>query len=429
MTRSIADAVAELKASICQTLDPDEIQRACIEVGHIWRDRLFDPVTTIWLFTLQIVHCNTACTHVVRLLPGFPGTDSGYCQARSRIPRAVFRRLFELATQRLLEAIDRALDRWHGHRVFFVDGSSCSMPDTPELQSAFGQPTGQQPGCGFPIANIVGLFHRSGLLVEMLVNPLYTHEARVAHQLLGHLRRGDLLVGDRAFASYVILAMLVDRGAHAVMREHQRRATDFRFGRRIARNDRIIERARPLKCPRWLDAAEFERLPDRLRLRQVRYSITQNGYRTQKVVLVTTLLDSVEYSVDELAALYGERWEAETCFRHLKQTLRMDVLRCKTADGVRKELWLYGITYNLVRTIMVQAGLQQGVPPDRISLIDVVRCLALGQIDIDSLPRFVVRAYRPGRHQPRAVKRRPKQYARLNHPRPQMRKAMAAWTL
>lgn len=429
MTRSIADAVAELKAGIAQILDPDEIQRACFEVGYAWRERIFDPVTTIWLFTLQVIHCNTACTHVVRLLPGVRGTDSGYCQARARIPLAVFRRLFERTSRRLLGAVDQALERWHGHRVFFIDGSSCSMPDTLELQAAFGQPAGQTPGCGFPVANIVGLFHRSGLLVDMLVHPLYTHEARVACQLFRHLRRGDVLVGDRGFSSYVILARLLSRGAHAVMREHQARATDFRVGRRIARDDRIIERPKPPQRPHWLDAAEFARLPDRLRLRQVRYSIARDGYRTRTVVLVTTLLDPDAYPLDDLAALYGERWEAETCFRHLKQTLRMDVLRCKTVEGVQKELWQYGITYNLVRAIMVQGGLQQGVPPDRISLIDVVRYLALGRTNLDALPRFVVRAYRPGRPQPRAVKRRPKSYSLLTHPRSKMRKAMAAWAL
>ncbi len=427
MTRSIADAVAELKSSISRALRPDEICRACTDVGHSWRSRTFDPVVTIWLFTLQVIHGNTACTHVVRLLPGIFGTDTAYCQARSRIPLAAFHRLLGIATRRFLASIDHALDRWHGHRVFLIDGSTASMPDEPELQSAFGQPKGQQPGCGFPVANVLGLFHRSGLLVQLLVNPLYRHEARVAPGVFGHLKRGDVLVGDRAFSTYVLIAMLVDRGAHAVMRENQRRPTDFRSGKRIDHDDRIIRRKKPAQCPAWMDPAEFDQLPDALTLRQVRYSVAQRGYRTHKVVLVTTLLDAERYPVRELAAIYGERWEVETCFRHLKQTLKMDVLRCKTEVGVRKELAVYGLAYNLVRTIMVLAGHHQRVPPDRISLIDVVRCLTLGLIRLDALPRFVVRPYRPGRHQPRAVKRRPKQYPRLTHPRSEMGKAMASW--
>lgn len=427
MTSSIADAVAELNSGIRDALDPQTIHQACAGAGHTWRDRVLDPVTTIWLFALQIIRGNTACQHVVRLLPNVRASDSAYCQARSRLPLAAFDALFAAVTRRLLRGIDHALERWHGRRVFFIDGSSCSMPDTPALQSAFGQPRGQRPGCGFPVANLVGLFQRRGLLVDLLVNPLYTHEARIAHHLFDRLRRGDVLVGDRAFATYTIIATLARRGVEAVMREHQRRPVDFRRGRRIARDDRIIERTRPRRCPAWMDPADFDRLPERLALRQVRYAVAANGYRTQQVVLITTLRDADRYPLDDLASLYGERWEAETCLRHLKQTLGMDVLRCRTEEGVRKELCMYGVAYNLVRAIMVRAGIAQGVPPDRISLIDVVRCLVLGRVRLDALPRFVVNPRRPGRHQPRAVKRRPKEYPRLTHPRPAMRKAMQSW--
>ncbi len=430
MTRNIAEAVAELKSSIRESLDPQTIENACERAGHTWRDRVLGPVTTIWMFALQIVHANTACKHVVRLMPEVSATDSAYCQARRRIPLAAFQALFKLVTRRLVRSIDGALERWHGHRVFFIDGSSCSMPDTPSLQATFGQPTGQKKGCGFPTATIVALFHgRSGLLIDMLIEPLCCHEASLAPRLFKWLRRTDVLVGDRAFASYVALAMLCKRGAEAVMRQHQHRPVDFRRGQRIAQEDQVIELTKPSKAPHWMDPGEFEQLPDRLTVRQIRYRIMAKGYRTQSVVVVTTLLDGKEYPLDELATLYGERWEVETSFRHLKQTLRMDVLRCQTPDGVCKELYIYGVVYNLVRTIMVKAGLLQGVPPERISFIDVVRCLAIGSLDLDSLPRFVVNPHRPGRHQPRAVKRRPKQYPRLTHPRSQMRKAMTSWKL
>lgn len=429
MTRSITHAVAELKSGIRESLSPRTIQDACLQAGHTWRVRVLDPVTTIWMFALQVVHGNTACNHVVRLMPGVTATDSAYCQARQRIPLAAFQALFKLVTRRLIRSIDGALDRWHGHRVFMIDGSSCSMPDTPSLQAAFGQPTGQKKGCGFPIATIVALFHRSGLLVDMLIEPLYSSEARLAPRLFKWLRRNDLLVGDRAFASYVILATLGERGVEAVMRQHQRRPVDFRRGQRIAQHDQIIELTRPLRVPHWMDPREFAQLPDRLKVRQIRYRIMAKGYRTQSVVVVTTLLDGEKYPLDELATLYGERWEVETSFRHLKQTLRMDVLRCQTRDGVCKEIYIYGVVYNMVRTIMVKAGILQGVPPERISFIDVVRCLGIASLDLDSVPRFVMNPHRPGRHQPRAVKRRPKQYARLTHPRSKMSKVMREWTL
>ena len=428
MTRSITAAVEELKSSLRFSLSPDLITRACVEAGHRWRDRKLDPVTTIWMFTLQVVHQNTACQHAVRLLTGVTATDGAYCQARARLPLAVFESLFRRMTQRLLRSIDVALDRWHGHRVFFIDGSSCSMPDTAELQATFGQPTGQKDGCGFPMANLIGLFHRSGLLVKMLVNPLYTSEPRVASQVFDCLLPGDVLVGDRAYSSYVNLALVLQREVHAVFREHARRPVDFRRGRRIACNDRIIVREKPRRRPHWMNATEFEQLPDRLTLRQVRYNVIADGYRSRTVVLITTLLDGDAYPLTELAELYGERWEVETCFRHLKQTMRMDMLRCKTADGVRKELAIYGVAYNLVRSIMVRAGIEQGVPPDRISLVDVLRCLSLGLCRRE-LPRFVINPHRPGRIQPRAVKRRLKQYARLTHPRSRMPNVMATWIL
>jgi hypothetical protein len=223
-------------------------------------------------------------------------------------------------------------------------------------------------------------------------------------------------------------ALLAARSVHILMRQHQRRKTDFRRGRRLGVRDQIIQWTKPVKRPPWMEAHAFEQRPDRLTLRRVEYRIEANGYRTQKVVLITTLLDAQTYPVRELASRYGERWQVETCFRHLKQTMRMDVLKCRTVDGVGKEVWMYAIIYNLVRAMMVEAGLRQGVPPDRISFIDVLRWLAHRR-EGEPMPRLAVNPHRPGRHQPRVVKRRPKQYPLLTHPRDQMRKAMRGWIL
>lgn len=430
MTHHISPAVANLKASIREVLAPDEIHSACRRNEYRWRERVLGPAATIWMFALQILHGNTACTHAARLVPGAEISDSGYCQARARLPRSVFKTLAQLVTRRLLRSIDGALQRWHGHRVFLIDGSTCSMSDTPALQKAFGQPRGQKPGCGFPVAKIVGLFHGpSGLLVDLLVEPLYTHEASLAHRLFTWLRSGDILVGDRAFASYVLLAMLQQRGVHAVMRQHQRRLIDFRRGRYVGRKDRIITLAKPVKPPCWMKREEFDRLRETLTVRQLEYSVVAKGYRSQTVVLVTTLLDGVEYPVADLAELYSERWEVETCYRHLKQTLGMDVLRCQSEEGIGKELFMYRIVYNVVRAIMVQSAVERGVPPARLSMIDTLRWLRDGPIDLDRLPPIRVNPHRPGRHQPRVVKRRPKQYSLLTHPREQMRKAMRGWIL
>lgn len=429
MTNSITSAVDSLKLQVRESFHPDLIHDACQSVGHRWRVRILDPVTTIWLFALQVLHGNTACAHCARLMPGVQVSDSAYCQARRRLPLSVFRRLFHRLRHRLLEATDQTLARWHGHRVFFIDGSTCSMPDTPELQTRFGQPSGQLAGCGFPSLKLVALFRAgSGLLVDTLIGPLYCHEAKIAYRLFTHLHPGDVLIGDRAFCSYVIIALLARRSVHVLMRQHQRRVTDFRRGRRLGESDQIIEWTRPKKCPTWMAAATFAGLPRRFTVRRVAYRIEANGYRTQKVVLITTLLDASIYPVGELAARYNERWQVETSFRHLKQTMRMETLKCKTADGVEKEVWMFAIIYNLVRVTMVRAGLRQGVDPERISFIDVLRWLTLRGVG-EPMPRFVVNPDRPGRHQPRVVKRRPKQYSLLTHPREEMRKAMKGWTL
>ena len=426
MASSIASSARSLKSTLRHALAAKMIHAACRDSGHAWRVRTLDPVTTVWLFALQMLHANTACTHVLRLMPGIRATDSAYCQARKRLPLKVFQRLFQRVRDHVLPATDEMLSLWRGHRVFYIDGSTTSTPDTPGLQKLFGQPAGQKPGCGFPAATLVGLFRSSGLLVDLLIKPLRTHEASIAHLLFKHLKPNDLLVGDRAFSSYVLVASLQQRGAHAVMRLHQRRKTDFRRGRYLGVRDRLVRWTKPPRRPDWMDEETFDSLPTEMTLRQVEYQVEIRGYRSQKVVLVTTLFDAEQYPKKELASLYGDRWQVETYFRHLKQSMRMDVLRCKTPDGVKKELWMFGIIYNLVRSVMVEAAQRQGVKPDRISFIDTLRWLTLRRAG-EPLPVLGVNPHRPGRVQPRVVKRRPKQYSLMTRPRDQMIKAMTGW--
>ncbi|NNF42314.1 MAG: IS4 family transposase [Phycisphaerales bacterium] len=425
MTRSIASIVDELKLDIGASMSAGIIEKACQLGNHQWRERTLGPTPTVWMFALQILN-RTACTEAVRLLSDVKVTDGGYCQARKRIPLRVFQSLAKLVVRRLLDSMDHACERWRGHRVFLADGSSFSMPDTPDLQRGFGQPSGQAKGCGFPVANVVGLFHRpSGLLLELLVNPLYTSEMRVVRQLFRWLRRGDVLVGDRAYASYSLFVLLGQHGVDVVTRLHQSRRADFRRGRRIDKDDRIVELKKPRNRPPWMSLAEFVALPKSLTVRMIRYQVVANGYRTQTITLMTTLLDPGEYPVADVADLYGDRWEVETCYRHLKDTLRMDVLRCRSEDMIRRELLMHCIVYNLVRAVMVQAGLQQGVPPDRIGLLDVVRHLARSGWNLDELPVFVVNAKRNRHPYERAVKRRPKHYRLLTSPRRRQRRAVA----
>jgi hypothetical protein len=445
MARSILAAVTRIKSELGRLLAPEFIRQACRSVGHVWRERVLDPVTTIQLFALQILHGNTACPHAVRL-GSVDCTGEAYGQARSRLPLAVFERVLGAIRERLLGSPTLDDGRWHGHRTFLVDGSSVSMPDTPELQQEFGQPGMQQPGCGFPIMNLLALFHAaSGLLIRITGAPLRTHDMSRIGQLHPDLAAGDVLVGDRAFCSFAHLALLAKRRVFGLFRVHQRQIIDFRPRRRSAssqshkrrergrptsrwlkrlgRHDQLVEYVKPQARPSWMNAEAYAELPETLTVRELRYTITVPGRRTRVVTLATTLLDPVRYPAAAVADLYCQRWQIETNFRHLKQTLRMDVLRCKTVAGVNKELAMYALVYNLVRLVMGEAASRQGVPVERISFIDAVRWLA--EVVANDAPlQLRVNPHRPGRAEPRVVKRRPKGYSRMIRPRSFLRKLL-----
>jgi hypothetical protein len=214
MVASVIAVLSRFKTEWATQLQPEAIIGACEEAGYTaWRDRVLTPVTTIQLFLLQILHGNTACSHLPHL-SGLRFSAAAYCQARARLPL----RLFDLLLERFGNALQPCLSnegQWHGHRTFLVDGSGCSMPDTPALQETFGQPTVQRPGCGFPVARLLGLFHAStGLLLKLVVAPLLTHDLAQVHAVHPSLRPGDVLVGDRGLCSYAHLALLVQAGVH-----------------------------------------------------------------------------------------------------------------------------------------------------------------------------------------------------------------------
>jgi hypothetical protein len=266
-------------------LQPEAILAACGEVGHIaWRHRVLTPVTTIQLFLLQILHGNTACSHLPHL-SGLRFSAAAYCQARAKLPL----RLFALLLERFGTAVQRsALDdgRWHGHRTFLVDGSGCSMPDTPALQDAFGQSTEPRPGCGFPVAHLLGLFHAgTGVLLKLVVAPLLTHDLAQVQQVHPLLAPEDVLVADRGLCSYAHLALLVQAGVHAVLRIGARQIVDFTPGRPFVRpsvrrtpavkgvprsrwltalgvNDQLAAWLKPKTCPSWLTREALAALPE-----------------------------------------------------------------------------------------------------------------------------------------------------------------------
>jgi Transposase DDE domain len=385
-------ALRRIQKDLAEVLDARQITAVCREVGYRFRQRLLDPLTTIQLFVVQILHGNFA---VARLqdFTDEPFSEAAYCKARGRLPLAVLQTLLRRVGAALRTTLDDA-GRWCGHRIFHVDGSAFSMPDTPELQKEFGQPGGQRPGCGFPVAHMLTLFHAgTGVLLKVLTAPLRTHDMAQAALLHPELEEGDVLIGDRAFSSYAHLALLRQRKLHGVFRMHQRQIVDFRPYRaynrpgekpkkgrptscwlqRLGKRDQLVEYFKPPAAsrPTWMSTPDYEALPASLLVRELRYAVPRVR-RTREVTLVTTLLDAAAYPAKELASLYGQRWKIETNLRHLKQTMKMDVLRCETVQGVLKELTVFALVYNLVRAVMVEASHRQQVPVERISFADAL---------------------------------------------------------
>src|SRR5271165_5539006 len=352
-----------IRKEVAAHLDEQAINAACREEKYTWRERLFNPTNTVHLFILQILNRNTALNDLPRKShESFTG--SAFCTARQRLPLRVFQRLLRSLAETLLphpggERIDKE-GRWRGHRTFIMDGSSGSMPDSAELQQHFGQPGNQRPGCGFPVAHLMVLFHAgTGLLREILASPLRTHDMSQVPQLHPALQPGDIGMGDRGFCSYAHLALLRLKGVFGVFRLHQKIKVEFptpedpasegttackgrlpRWLHRLGAMDQLVEWIKPKRAPNWMTAAEYAKLPGRLVVRQLRYPVGRPGFRTQEVTLVTTLLD---------AELYPQRWQAEQHLKELKTTLRMETLRCKTVDGVLKEMYVFALAYNLAR--------------------------------------------------------------------------------
>jgi hypothetical protein len=447
MVGMVTEALTHIKAELAVLLDAPTILALCREVGSPWRARLLDPVTTVHLCIVQMLHGNTACSHLPPLAAQRL-TASAFCQARTRLPLVVWQQLLR-RTAAVCEQTTHAEGRWRGHRTFLVDGSSFSMPETPELQASFGQPSGQRPGCGCPVAHLLALFHAgTGFLLETLVAPWHTHDMAEVATLHAALCPGDVLGGARAFCACVHLALLRQQGLHAVFRVHQKqrvdctpsrphttpKASDARKGlprsrwlRQLGVTDQLVEWVQPVRPPvhppAWMTPALFAALPAVLCVRELRSRVAQAGFRTQTVTLVTTLLEVDLSPADALAALYHMRWRVESNLRHLKQTMGLDVLHCQRLAGILKELTVFALVYNLVRMVMLEAAKRQGVAVERISFIDALRWLCTARPG-EPLPPLVVNPDRPDRVEPRAVKRRPKPYALLTTPRREARKAL-----
>ncbi|MCA9268634.1 MAG: transposase, partial [Planctomycetales bacterium] len=297
--RSVSQIVAQFKQNWLAEIDPAAVESACVKHGCRWRDRVLTPVVTVQAFFLQVLHGNTACTHLSKLAK-LCFTGAAYCQARKRLKLDVLTTLLTQSVEQLQRDVFDT-GRWLGHRVFFVDGSSFSMSDTRELRTHFGQPGGQKPGCGFPTARWLAMMHAgTGMVTAMLAAPLRTHEASQTVELHPQLQPGDVLSADRGFCSFGHLALLIARGVHGVMRIHQCMIVDFtprrphnvpgdkgnaagrptsRWLKKLGVTDQLVEWLKPKSRPNWMSAEQFAALPTSITVRELRYDIHEKGFR------------------------------------------------------------------------------------------------------------------------------------------------------
>ena len=434
-------------------LSAETISQALTTAEVAWNDRIYTPLVTLWVFLSQVLSQDHSCRAAVarlithRLSRGqnsCSAETSAYCQAKKRLPEKFFTDIARETGQNL----DKSAQSdwlWKDRRVYLFDGSTVSMPDTPENQDAYPQHDSQQPGLGFPLARIAAIFSLScGAIIDLGICRYAGKgqgEISVFRTLWDFFRPGDVVLTDRLMCTWRELLTLQQRGVDSVSQLQAMRKADFRKGKRLGKGDHTVRWKRPLI--RSLSWQAQKMLPEYLTVRECRIHIEQAGFRSEAIVVVTTLLDAEEFTKEDLAALYRARWNVELDLCSVKQTLQMDILRCKTPELVRKEIWTHVLAYNLIRTIMAQAATRHDIQPRTISfkgalqflgefqrLIDYQDCrgrahrMMLYQNLLDSIASQRV-ANRPDRFEPRLLKRRPKHFAFLRKPRHVIKAEMA----
>ena len=414
--------------------------------GKNSRERIYSVRNTFWAFLHQVMVPQTGCAGIVKRIQAetvkkgarSPSSDTGaYCKARQRLPLERLQQLFKASRD---ESYRRTVNppAWKGRQVRVVDGTCLSMPDEPELQAEWPQSSEQKVGCGFPMLKMVGLFDLcSGLLIDWAEGNKHQHESTLFRKLWRILNPNEILVSDRGFNSFAATASLKELGVDTVMRNHIRRKIDFRQGKKLGPNDRLITWTRPANRTAGWTLEEWKKLPKELVIRAIRFKVEQKGFRTKEVTLVTTLTNEKEFSADDFAELYMMRWRVELFFRDIKISMGMDVLRCKSVSMVRKEICMHCIAHNLIRSLLVEVAILYDHAVDRLSFkhsIEQVRAWESLLRDNWAKPRkrkaLMTEFYelliessvveRPDRAEPRVRKRRPKNYRHMNKPRKEM---------
>ena len=345
-------------------LSAERIERIFARHGNLFGvGRIYSTAVMVWSFLGQVLRdgkqasCQAAVARVVSYQEhrggAVPTSDTGdYCRARNKLSEATLRDVSrDIAAEIEQQAADGWL--WKGRHAKLVDGFTFTMPDTPENQRAYPQPKSQTEGVGQPIAQAVVIVSlATACAMDLAIGPYagkQTGETALLRQLLGSFSPGDVVVMDRYYCSFLMIARLLGRGVEVCARMHQKRHVDFRRGRRLGKYDRIIVWTKPQR-PKWMDQATYDTIPERMELREIRYRIVQPGYRTQTITIATTLTDAEATSPEEIAELYGFRWNSELDIRSIKQSLNLAPVRSKSPEMVRKELWTTMLGYNLIRS-------------------------------------------------------------------------------
>jgi DDE family transposase len=431
-------------------LTAERVEQALREEKAGWREAVYTPVLTLWAFLSQVVYPDRSCrAAVARVLawlvsrgerPCTPQTGP-YCKARQRLPESLLHRLVRETGEELHQRSPTGW-RWKGRSVKIADGTTVSLPDSAANQAAYPQPPGQRPGLGFPLARLVVVFSLAcGTVLDAALGRYQGKQAgenSLLRTLSDALESGDVLLADRYFGGWFDIALWHERGVDVVVRLHQLRHCDLRRGQRLGADEHVVAWPKPVR-PDWMDEATYQALPDSLALREVRVRVPQRGFRTRALVVVTTLLDAVAYPKADLAELYRLRWHAELDLRSLKEALGMGVLRCQSPAMARKEVWAHLLSYNLIRSVLAATAADLGADPRELSFKGAAQALAAFAerlLDADAAAvtalfewlSLTIGAHlvgdRPGRVEPRAVKRRPKPYPLLTKPRQQARKEL-----
>lgn len=395
------------------------------------RERLYPPTVALSLFVRQVLSTDGSCRHVVdgwaaqRALEGVKdcgANTGGYSQARQRLPLEMVKTL-AVSTGEMLSGQSPSRWCWRGRRVKLVDGTGVSMPDTVSNRACYPQPAGQAPGVGYPQARLVAMIClSSGAIADAAIGPLFgegSGEQGLLRRMLPSIDAGDVVLADAMYCDYWLMASLQAAGVDVLVEQNGSRVTDFRCGRRLGVRDHVVTWRKPPR-PRRMTPEEYAALPDTLTVREV---------EAEGRVLVTTMVDRRKSPKGALSQLYAKRWHVELDLRHIKTTLGMEVLRCKSAPMIEKEIWVHLLAYNLIRLLMAQAAIEAGVTPRELSFKHTVQlwthwvllhAVTEGEWQHETLFLLIAQVRvgnRPGRREPRARRRRPKPYQWLKVPR------------